>query len=108
MQPTISYLQVAAGLVLSAIIAWLAYRRKALTPSGALGAILTGTAIFGFGGLGWGLLLIAFFVSSSLLTRYKEAAKAEVAEQFAKAAHATCGRLWPMAASPRSSPWPMA
>jgi len=84
MPSAVSYLQIAAGLVLSAIIAWLAYRRKTLTQSGVLGAILTGTAIFGFGGLDWGLLLIAFFVSSSLLTRYKEAAKAQVAEQFAK------------------------
>jgi uncharacterized protein (TIGR00297 family) len=77
-------IQIAAGLGLSAIVAWLAYRRRALTRSGAWGAVLTGTAIFGFGGLDWGLLLIAFFVSSSLLTRYKEAAKAEMAEQFAK------------------------
>src|SRR5512136_1206848 len=82
--PTARLLQIAAGLVLSAAIAWLAYRREALTQSGALGAVLTGTAIFGFGGLGWGLLLITFFVSSSLLTRYKQAAKAQVAEQFAK------------------------
>jgi uncharacterized protein (TIGR00297 family) len=76
--------QIALGLVLSSMIAWLAYRREALTASGAVGAILTGTAIFGLGGLDWGLLLIAFFVSSSLLTRYKESAKAEVAEHFAK------------------------
>jgi uncharacterized protein (TIGR00297 family) len=77
-------LRIAIGFVLSTLVAWLAYRRAALTKSGALGAILTGTAIFGFGGLDWGLLLIAFFVSSSLLTRYKEAAKAQVADQFAK------------------------
>src|SRR5574340_1710551 len=76
--------QIALGLVLSSVVAWLAYRRDALTKSGAVGAILTGTAIFGFGGLDWGLLLSAFFVSSSLLTRYKESAKAEVAEQFSK------------------------
>ena len=82
--PTLDLVQIASGLVLSAIIAWLAYRRAALTKSGVAGAILTGTAIFGFGGLDWGLLLIAFFVSSSLLTRYRQAAKAQVAEQFAK------------------------
>jgi len=84
LMPDINLLQIAIGLVLSTLIAWLAYRRDALTASGALGAILTGTAILGFGGLDWGLLLIAFFVSSSLLTRYKQAAKAEVADQFAK------------------------
>ena len=82
--PTLDLVQIASGLVLSAIIAWLAYRRAALTKSGVAGAILTGTAIFGFGGLDWGLLLIAFFVSSSLLTRYRQAAKAQVADQFAK------------------------
>jgi len=82
--PTVNFLQIAAGFVLSSLIAWLAYRRAALTQSGVVGALLTGTAIFGLGGLDWGLLLIAFFVSSSLLTRYKQDAKWQVAEQFAK------------------------
>jgi uncharacterized protein (TIGR00297 family) len=82
--PTLNVPQIVAGFVLSALIAWLAYRRAALTTSGVVGALLTGTAIFGFGGLDWGLLLIVFFVSSSLLTRYKEEAKTQVAEQFAK------------------------
>ena len=82
--PTLDPVQIAAGLVLSSIIAWLAYRRAALTKSGVAGAILTGTAIFGFGGLDWGLVLIVFFVSSTLLTRYRQAAKAQVADQFAK------------------------
>lgn len=72
------------GFILSAAIGYAGYRRGALTGSGGLGAVLTGTSIFGFGGLDWGLLLIAFFVSSSLLTRYKEEAKAEAAEAFAK------------------------
>ena len=82
--PILLVSRIAAGLVISALIAWLAYRRGALTPSGAAGAILTGTIIFGFGGWDWGLLLIAFFVSSSLLTRFKETAKLQVADQFAK------------------------
>lgn len=72
------------GFVLSMLIGYAGYRREALTRSGWLGAVLTGTSIFGFGGLDLGLLLIAFFVSSSLLTRYKESAKAEAAEAFAK------------------------
>jgi len=72
------------GLALSTLIGYAGYRRGALTGSGWLGALITGTSIFGFGGLDWGLLLIAFFVPSSLLTRYKESAKAEAAEAFAK------------------------
>ena len=82
--PTLLISRIAAGLVISAFIAWLAYRRGSLTQSGVAGAILTGTIIFGFGGWDWGLLLIAFFVSSSLLTRFKETAKLQVADQFAK------------------------
>jgi uncharacterized protein (TIGR00297 family) len=76
--------RLALGFALSALIGYAGYRRSALTRSGWLGAVLTGTPIFGFGGLHWGALLVAFFVSSSLLTRYKQNAKAEAAEVFAK------------------------
>lgn len=72
------------GLVLSATIGWLAYRRGSLSQSGVAGAILTGTAIFGFGGWTWGLVLIAFFVSSSLLSHFRRADKTSVSEKFAK------------------------
>jgi len=82
--PILPITRIVAGFVISSLIAWLAYRRAALTPSGGVGAMLTGTIIFGFGGLDWGLILIAFFISSTLLTHYKQTAKVKVAEQFAK------------------------
>src|SRR5437763_13989294 len=72
------------GLVLSAAIALLAYRRGSLSRGGVAGAILTGTLHFGFGGLTWGLTLIAFFVSGTLLSKYKEREKEPVAQRFAK------------------------
>jgi uncharacterized protein (TIGR00297 family) len=72
------------GFALSAAIALLAYRRESLTRSGVAGAMLTGTLYFGFGGLTWGLTLIAFFVSSTLLSRYQERDKAPIAAQYAK------------------------
>jgi uncharacterized protein (TIGR00297 family) len=72
------------GLALSAIIAVLAYRRGSLSESGAVGAMIDGTLIFGLGGWVWGLTLITFFVSSSALSHYKEAAKENLAEKFAK------------------------
>ncbi|MGC9394781.1 MAG: DUF92 domain-containing protein [Anaerolineae bacterium] len=77
-------LQLGLGFIISAAIGWAAYKREALSPSGVLGAILTGTAIFGFGGWPWGLLLITFFVLGSLLSKYKEATKEMLAEKFAK------------------------
>ena len=76
--------RLAIGLVLSSAIGLLAYRRDALTSSGVAGAMLVGTLIFGFGGWTWGLTLIAFFVSSSLLSHYRRAEKEAVAEQFDK------------------------
>ncbi|MGI8858378.1 MAG: DUF92 domain-containing protein [Thermomicrobiales bacterium] len=72
------------GLVLSAAIAVLAYRRGALSRSGVVGAMLTGTLHFGFGGLTWGLTLIAFFVTGTLLSTYKEREKEPIAAQYAK------------------------
>ena len=77
-------LQLLIGLILSSLIGLLAYRRGSLSKSGVLGAVLVGTAIFGFGGLAWGLILIVFFVTSSLLSHYKEASKEGLAEKFDK------------------------
>ncbi len=70
--------------MLSSFVGFGGYRKNALTPSGAVGAIVVGTSIFGFGGWAWGLLLIAFFVSSSLLSHYRRAEKEVVTDQFAK------------------------
>jgi uncharacterized protein (TIGR00297 family) len=55
-----------------------------LSRSGVAGAVLIGTCIFGFGGWVWGGTLIAFFVSSSLLSHYGESRKALLKEKFAK------------------------
>ncbi|MEA3337863.1 MAG: DUF92 domain-containing protein [Chloroflexota bacterium] len=72
------------GLIISASIGWLAYKRGALSPSGVWGAIITGTVVFGFGGLTWGLVLVVFFVSSSLLSHFRRAQKLQLADKFAK------------------------
>jgi uncharacterized membrane protein len=59
-------LRFALGLILSELIGWLGYRRGVLSQSGVLGAAVVGTLILGWGGWALGLLLFAFFVSSSL------------------------------------------
>jgi uncharacterized protein (TIGR00297 family) len=81
---TINLINLAIGLVLSALIAAVAYRARSLSRSGAAGAVIVGTLIFGLGGWAWGLLLIAFFVSSSALTHFRGARKTSLAEKFAK------------------------
>jgi len=77
-------LQLILGLFLSSLIGLIAYRRGSLSRSGVIGAIIVGAAIFGFGGLAWGLTLIVFFFSSSLLSHYKESIKENLAEKFEK------------------------
>ncbi|HLF01929.1 MAG TPA: DUF92 domain-containing protein [Anaerolineales bacterium] len=76
--------QLPVGFALAAVIGYLGYRRGALSKSGVVGAILTGGVIFGFGGLSGAALLLAFFISSSLLSRFKESQKEKLAEKFSK------------------------
>lgn len=90
--PPAIVLRLCAGLALSAGIGWLAWRRKSLSPSGALGAILIGTAMFGFGGLAAGLTLIVFFVSSSLLSRLNTERKRDLQEKYAKGSQRDLGQ----------------
>lgn len=86
--------QLAIGLALSSMIGFAARSRGSLSKSGALGAILTGTAVFGFGGWTPGLLLIAFFVSSSALSHFKQnnATKQHAAEIFEKGGQRDLGQ----------------
>ena len=77
--------RIIAGFVLSFLIGGLAYRRRSLTRGGWLGAIISGTLTFGFGGWTWGLTLIAFFVTSSALSHFRQAHKQRLAgEKFEK------------------------
>jgi uncharacterized protein (TIGR00297 family) len=73
------------GLLFSSGIGLLAYRRQSLDKSGVLGAIASGTSIFGMGGWSWGLALLYFFVSSSLLSSFRARDKASAAaDKFSK------------------------
>ena len=85
--------RLAIGLLLSAAIGLLAYQRNSLARSGVTGAIVVGTLIFGFGGWTWGLALIAFFVSSSLLSHYRQADKVGLSEKFAKGERRDLGQV---------------
>jgi uncharacterized protein (TIGR00297 family) len=75
------------GFLFSSCIGLLAYRRRSLTRDGAAGAVVTGTTIFGLGGWPWGLSLIYFFLSSTLLSHFREKEKEHVAaDKFSKGA----------------------
>lgn len=82
----------ALGLVLSLGIGLVAYRRNSLSRGGVAGAVITGTAIFGLGGFVPGLLLVAFFASSTLLSHYRARAKEKFSEKFQKGSRRDLGQ----------------
>ena len=61
----------AAGCVLSLVVAATAYALRLLTLDGAAAAVAVGTLVFGFGGWRHAGLLVLFFVTSSALTRWQ-------------------------------------
>ncbi len=84
MSNSLNLFELAGGLALSLVIGVIGYRGGALSGSGVVGALITGTLILGLGGWEWGVMLVAFFVSSSVLSFYHARDKQELAEKFAK------------------------
>ncbi|MCI0520349.1 MAG: DUF92 domain-containing protein [Chloroflexi bacterium] len=81
------------GLALGALIGYAAWRAGALTAGGAWAAALTGGLIFGLGGLPWAALLLAFFLSSSLLSRLFRRRKAALEANYAKGSRRDAGQV---------------
>lgn len=81
---TISSATLAWAFLLAAGVSGLAWRLHMLDVSGALAATLLGGLVFGLGGWPWAILLLAFFGSSSLLSRAFSGHKRKVATDFAK------------------------
>ncbi len=77
-------MQIPLGFLLGAGIAGLAWRARSLNGSGAVAATLTGGLVFGLGGFSWAVLLLAFFISSSALSRLFGAKKSSINEKFSK------------------------
>ena len=86
-------LQLSLGFLFAALIAFAAYRAHSLSKSGAWGALLEGTIIFGLGGWRWAVLLLAFFVSSSALTRLFGKKKASLNDKFDKGGTRDIGQV---------------
>lgn len=63
------------GFLISLYIAYAAEKKQALTPGGALAAVVVGTVLLGLGGGVSGLALLAFFLTSTALSRYRKEEK---------------------------------
>ena len=82
------------GFLLAIIIASLAYRARSLSKSGAFAAIMSGTIIFGLGGLPWAVLLLAFFFTSSALSRAFKKRKQGLSEKYSKGDRRDAGQVF--------------
>lgn len=69
-------LDLGVGAVVSTILAVVSVRTRSLSLSGGVGAIVIGTVIYGYRGWTAYVVLLSFFFSSSLLTRFRYSAKA--------------------------------
>lgn len=65
-------LSILIGFLFSGLISLSAFFKKALSISGAFAATVLGTAVFYFGGAYLSAIMVAFFASSSILTRFKK------------------------------------
>src|SRR5215208_5677147 len=87
-------MQILTGFILAVIVAYLAHRAHSLNKSGALAASLVGTVIFGVGGWQWALLLLAFFITSSALSRAFKKRKEGLSEKFSKGNERDAGQVF--------------
>lgn len=85
--------QLLSGFILAVFVAYAAYRSRSLSRSGALAAALEGTIIFGLGGWQWAVILLIFFVSSSLLSRLFSKNKSGLNEKFDKGSQRDAGQV---------------
>jgi uncharacterized protein (TIGR00297 family) len=87
-------LQLALGFILALFIALIARRARSLSRSGTLGAVVTGTIIFGVGGWQWAILLLAFFITSSALSRAFKKRKKGLDEKYSKGHERDAGQVF--------------
>lgn len=81
------------GIAASAAVASFAARAGALTPRGALAAVVVGSVTVGAGGAGSGASLVTLFASGSLLSRAGRSRKAVLADLWEKGDRRDAGQV---------------
>jgi uncharacterized protein (TIGR00297 family) len=87
-------MQLTLGFLSGAAIALLAWRARSLSGSGAVAATFIGGLVFGLGGFSWAVLLLAFFFSSSFLSRLFGFKKTGLNEKYSKGSQRDWGQVF--------------
>jgi len=90
----INYLQLLSGFLLAIVIAFLSFKLGFLAKSGALAASLLGAVVFGLGGFSWAVVLMGFFISSSVLSKVFKRKKLDLIEKFSKGSKRDAWQVW--------------
>lgn len=77
----------------SLVIAGAAYKKGSLSKSGMIAAIGVGTMLVVWGSLTWFVLMIGFFVSSSMLTKWKHSQKKDAESLYQKSGRRDAGQV---------------
>jgi uncharacterized protein (TIGR00297 family) len=86
-------LRLTIGLLLALATALVSFRLKFLNAGGAVSTFILATLIFGVGGLTWAVPILAFFVSSSLLSKFGKARKKRFDLIFEKSSTRDVGQV---------------
>jgi uncharacterized protein (TIGR00297 family) len=81
------------SVVAAVLVSAVAYKAQTLNKLGAVAAALLGILTFGLGGLSWAVLLLGFFISSSVLSRIQKKQKTNLGEKFSKESVRDAGQV---------------
>ena len=82
------------GLIFSGIIALAAFKKRSLSLSGAVAAVLLGTLMYYFGGIVASGMMVAFFVSSSILSHIFKGKKTALEKVNEKGSRRDCFQVF--------------
>ena len=86
--------RIVVGLLVAIGIAVAALRAGALSPSGAAAAVVVGSLTFGAGGWAPAILMVVFFLTSTIVTRLGRQRKAAAEAGYAKGGRRDAGQVW--------------
>lgn len=89
-----STLQLMLGIILALTASLGAWRLRWLDRGGAVAAFILGSVVFGLGGFSWAALLLAFFFTSSLLSKLFQKRKQNTEKFYSKGSRRDAGQVF--------------
>lgn len=86
--------QLLIGFLIAVVISFASLQFGLLSKSGSIGACILGTIVFGLGGFSWAIVLMGFFLSSSLLSKMFKKRKKKLEEKFSKGSKRDIWQVW--------------